>query len=107
MPRIQVTTNTETGDSFPVEICCGCAKQYPPNPQTSEDLLIDVAEAVTDIRFASYSDAFCCAKSMVKAMQTTENYPGAVYEDFPDHDYRCVICDEPMSADDYDWPKFK
>jgi len=50
---------------------------------------------------------FCCTKSMAKAMQATDSYPGPVYEDATrDGDpLRCVLCDEPMWESDYAWPK--
>ena len=53
---------------------------------------------------------FCCAKSMAKAMQTIEEYPGPVYEDAVELDnaaLRCILCNDEMGKGDYDWPKFK
>lgn len=106
MPRIQVTTNTETGDSFPLEICLHCAKKYPPDPQTCDNLLYDCATVAFNGKENGFKH-FCCAKSMAKAMQTTEGYPGPVYEDATrDGDpLLCVLCDEPMWESDYAWPK--
>jgi len=108
MPRIQTTTNTETGDNFPVEICCDCAKQYPPTPQTCPNLLMDVATVAFNGRENGYKH-FCCAKSMAQAMQTTDSYPGPVYEELSMErgDYFCVLCDAPMGKNDYAWPTFK